>query len=90
MDFVFVLFQLSKSGLDMKMVVLPPDITTSLTVFGSTDVINTQSRHEEEVYTKCCVHDFDLKLKVACPLSFILEFNVNQETKVGFRPAFSV
>jgi hypothetical protein len=44
-----VSFQLSKSGLDMKVVALPPDITTSLTVYGSTDVVNMQSGHEVEV-----------------------------------------
>lgn len=32
------------------MVVLPPDITASLTAFGSTDAINSVSRFEEVVF----------------------------------------
>ncbi|KAI9557614.1 dystrophin [Daphnia sinensis] len=40
--------RLAKSGLDLTMVVLPPDITTSLTAFGSNDAINNTVRSDEE------------------------------------------
>ncbi|EFX89386.1 dystrophin [Daphnia pulex] len=40
--------RLAKSGVDLTMIVLPPDITTSLTVFGSSDGINNSFRCEEE------------------------------------------
>uniref|UniRef100_A0A0N8BMF8 Dystrophin major muscle n=2 Tax=Daphnia magna TaxID=35525 RepID=A0A0N8BMF8_9CRUS len=40
--------RLAKSGLDLTMVVLPPDITTSLTAFGSNDAINSTVRSDEE------------------------------------------
>jgi hypothetical protein len=38
---------LAKSGVDLTMIVLPPDITTSLTVFGSNDAIHNSMRFEE-------------------------------------------
>ncbi|XP_046644687.1 utrophin-like isoform X8 [Daphnia pulicaria] len=40
--------RLAKSGVELTMIVLPPDITTSLTVFGSNDGINNSFRCEEE------------------------------------------
>ena len=44
---ISLIFQLAKSGVDLTMIVLPPDITTSLTVFGSNDAINNSLRFEE-------------------------------------------
>lgn len=52
---LFNLFlQLTKSGVDLKMVVLPPDITTSLTAFGSAEAINSLPRREQ-VIRKCLI-----------------------------------
>ena len=40
-------FQVTKSGVDLKMVILPPDITMSLTAFESSDLTGRGTKIEE-------------------------------------------
>lgn len=50
--------RLTRSGVDLKMVILPPDITTTLTAFGSSETLGNQPKVEEVVakrWTNICL-----------------------------------
>ncbi len=73
-----MIFQLAKSGVELTMIVLPPDITTSLTVFGSNDGINNSFRCEEVGIHSPCLLNYNKTF-------FLIKGgHLHQETQVRF------
>jgi len=71
------------------MIVLPPDITTSLTAFGSAEAINSLPRREQ-VIRKCLIQQSIFNLFTLLVFKKIIGKLLHQEAQVGFQPTVPV